>query len=131
MVDQLSAPAEKIGAVNTVLFKEDGEIFGDNTDWTGFVESLRYHDFDPENAETLVFGAGGAARGVVYGLLKAGAGKITITNRTFGRAKKLAAETQGLSTGTEINALPLKEGELLGPVKEAELVVNSTPVGSG
>lgn len=131
LADRLSDPAKKIGAVNTVLFQEDGEVFGDNTDWTGFVESLRYHDFDPKNAETLVFGAGGAARGVVYGLLKAGAGEITIANRTFGRAKKLAAELKGLFSETEITALPLKEGELRGPVKEAELVVNSTPVGSG
>jgi shikimate dehydrogenase len=131
LADRLSDPAEKIGAVNTVLFQEDSEIFGDNTDWTGFVESLRHHDFDPENAETLVFGAGGAARGVVYGLLKAGAGKITITNRTFSRAKKLAAEMKGLFSGIEITALPLKEEELLDPVKSADLVVNSTPVGSG
>lgn len=131
LTDQLSDPAENIGAVNTVLFQEDGKIFGDNTDWTGFVESLRYHDFDPENAQSLVFGAGGAARGVVYGLLKAGAEKITIANRTFGRAKQLAAEMKGLVAGTEITARPLKEEELLGPVKSADLVVNSTSVGSG
>jgi len=131
LADRLSGPAEKIGAVNTVLFQENGEIFGDNTDWTGFLESLRYHDFDPGNAETLVFGAGGAARGVVYGLLKAGAGKITIANRTLDRAKKLSAEMRELFSKTEINAVPLKEKELGGLVGKADLIVNSTPVGSG
>ena len=48
-VDQITDRATLIGAVNTLTFREDGRILGDNTDGYGFMENLRSGapDWDP------------------------------------------------------------------------------------
>ena len=40
LLDELSADARALGAVNTVVFK-DGRAIGHNTDWWGFAESFK------------------------------------------------------------------------------------------
>ncbi len=72
-VDALSEIAAATGACNTVVCRENGTLYGDNTDGPGFVDDLRAHDLDPDGMRVLVVGAGGAARSVVYSLCTAGA----------------------------------------------------------
>ncbi len=88
LADELTAAARAIGAVNTLTF-EDGRIEGDNTDAGGFLDAL---GSDPAGWRCLVLGAGGSARAVVWALREAGAGEVSIWNRTAERAAALAAE---------------------------------------
>ncbi|HWC10761.1 MAG TPA: hypothetical protein VG455_06010, partial [Acidimicrobiales bacterium] len=67
-VDELSAAALAVGAVNTVVPLPDGRLSGDNTDGAGFLASLAEEGFDPAGQVCLVVGAGGAARAVVHAL---------------------------------------------------------------
>lgn len=131
LADELTDAAEAIGAVNTVLFRENGGILGDNTDWTGFLESLKLRDSNPEGQSCLVFGAGGGARGVVYGLIQGGAKEIMVANRTYERAKKLVKDMKDLEADAELAARSLDEEELEGSVEAADLIVNATSVGMG
>lgn len=78
--------AKAIGAVNTVLNKS-GILYGYNTDYIGSNAALG----DIKGKSFAVLGAGGAARAVVYGLLKEG-GFVTIYNRSIDKAKKLAED---------------------------------------
>jgi len=80
--------AHSIGAVNTVR-RTDAGWEGRNTDWLGTVRALR-RVTALEGVSALVIGAGGAARGVVYGLMRSGA-EVFIANRTESRARDLAA----------------------------------------
>lgn len=90
-VDELSPVARRIGAVNTLVVREDGSILGDNTDGFGFLEHLRASAPGwNAQAPAIVLGAGGAARGIIVALLDAGVPKVTITNRTWARAENLA-----------------------------------------
>lgn len=93
LVDRRSAAAERIGAVNTVIFRPDGVLYGDNTDVYGFMESIGLIHGPARVASTsaVVLGAGGAARAVVAGLLEAGAPHILLSNRTRARAEALAS----------------------------------------
>ncbi|ROQ93348.1 shikimate dehydrogenase [Desulfosoma caldarium] len=84
----VDAAAQRIGAVNT-LRRTQGGWEGRNTDWLGAVRALE-RQLSLQGVTALVFGAGGAARGVVYGLTEAGA-HVVITNRTEDRARELAA----------------------------------------
>jgi shikimate dehydrogenase len=85
--------ARRIGAVNTVVVNDAGELIGSNTDGFGFIESIRNNsDWSADHGPALVLGAGGAARGVVVALLDAGVPAVRITNRTRSRAEAFAAE---------------------------------------
>jgi len=111
LADELSDAARAIGAVNTLTLGEDGKIAGDNTDAGGLLDALG----GPPPESALVLGAGGAARAAVWALAGAGA-RVTVWNRTPGRAAALAKE------------LGVDAAERPGP---AELLVNATAVGLG
>ena len=89
-LDEMSEAASIIGAVNTVVVKEDGTLFGENTDGKGFVEALLRHGENLEKKNIVILGAGGAARAIAVECALAGAMKITIVNRTEAKAIELA-----------------------------------------
>lgn len=124
LADHKTARAEKIGASNTLVFKEDGTILADNTDGYGFMENLFQYapDWQAETGPAVVLGAGGAARGVVVGLLEAGVPEIRLTNRTRARAEQLADSLEGAITVVD---WPARHQALAG----AHLLVNTTTLG--
>jgi shikimate dehydrogenase len=107
----LSEAAHEIGAANTLSFL-DGEIRADNTDAPGLLAAL---SGSPVGAPALVLGAGGAARAVVWALVREGA-EVEVWNRTELRSRNLCVELGGM---------PVAAPE----AGEYELIVNSTAVG--
>ncbi len=124
LADNVSDRARKIGAANTLVFREDGTIHADNTDGYGFMENLRSGapDWTPGDGPAVVFGAGGAARAVLQALVEAGVPKIMLTNRTRARADKLKDEF--VQTITVVDWV--QAGNV---IEDAELVVNTTSLG--
>lgn len=118
----LNDEAQKIGAVNTVVFYPNGVIEGCNTDAYGFITNARetHPDYDYKGQTALVLGAGGAARAVLYALKREGVAEIRITNRTIGSAEELAEEF-----GAVVYDWDEKESAL----KNASFVVNTTSLG--
>jgi len=110
LADVVSAEAGAIGAANTLTFAE-GRILAENTDAGGFLDALGR---DPRGLRVLVLGAGGSARAVVWALREAGAGEVSVWNRTTERAKGLARE------------FGVRHAERPEPV---DLLVNCTSVG--
>ncbi|MCX5467710.1 shikimate dehydrogenase [Acinetobacter nematophilus] len=88
---QLTERAKIAKAVNT-LWMENGELHGDNTDGQGLVDAIKALDWKLTDTDILIIGAGGATRGVIYPLVKAGVKKIVIANRTLARAEQLVAD---------------------------------------
>jgi shikimate dehydrogenase len=90
LVDRREGAAEAIGAVNTVWF-ENGTLVGGNTDYLGYLAHAddQAPGWDAGGGLAVVLGAGGAARGVVYGLRERGL-DIALINRTRSRAEELA-----------------------------------------
>ena len=114
-LDEISASARTIGAVNTIL-NRGGRLVGDNTDWIGLVRDLK--DYMPIKGKTFaVLGAGGMARAAVFGLLQEG-GIPVIFNRTRERGAALARAFNSLS-------LPLAALDDF----RAEALIQTTPVG--
>jgi shikimate dehydrogenase len=109
LADELSDAARAIGAVNTLSFREDGGISGDNTDAGGLLDAIG----EPVSGTALVLGAGGAARAAAWALAQAGA-EVTVWSRTPEHAAELAAD------------LGVGHSERPGP---SELMVNATSVG--
>ena len=91
-LDEIDPMAQKIGAVNTVLNK-GGHLFGCNTDCKGAITPLK--EITPiKDRKVLIFGAGGAARAVAFGIADEG-GIITIVNRDQSKAESLSRQVGG------------------------------------
>ena len=123
-VDQITDRATLIGAVNTLIFLNDGSILGDNTDGYGFIENLRQGapEWDASAGPAVVLGAGGAARAGVASLLDAGAPEILLTNRTRVRADKLREDF-----GARVKVVEwVQAGNIL---EEGATLVNTTSLG--
>ncbi len=125
-LDEVSPTARAIGAVNTIL-NRDGRLMGENTDAEGFLRALREAGFEPRGQQALVIGAGGAARAVVYALLRAGA-NVWLTNRTQARAIALAESMQGVGH-TPPRLVPFARQAVQTTLETVSLLVNATSVG--
>jgi shikimate dehydrogenase len=89
---ELSARATHAAAVNTLALRDDGTIFGDNTDGLGLVRDLCDNlGLVITNRRILIIGAGGATRGVLAPILGLSPTLVVIANRTPDRAASLAA----------------------------------------
>jgi shikimate dehydrogenase len=124
LVDSLDPLAQKIGAVNTVVFSENGHSSGYNTDAFGFIENLTqgYNAFNPGSGPAVVLGSGGAARAVVCALIDVGVPEIRLVNRTLKRAEDLAAEISGNITPYNFSNVDLA-------LTNSNLLVNTTSLG--
>ncbi len=89
-LDVVDETAAHLGAANTIAV-EKNKLIGYNTDVTGFLRGLTAAGISPSDKNVLVLGAGGAARAVIFALLKTGAQKIFLCNRSAGRAEALLA----------------------------------------
>lgn len=120
LCDVLSERAKTAKAVNT-LWMQDGQLHGDNTDGQGLVDAIRALNWNLDNTEILIIGAGGATRGVIYPLVQAGVKKVVIANRTLARAEQLVADLQQAVPQAELSAIGLDA--LAG---EFDIVINAT-----
>ena len=90
LADRRTPRAELAGAVNTLIFSEDG-CLGDNTDGAGLMRDITVNlGFSLAGKRVLLLGAGGASRGVIGPLLEARPSALFVANRTAAKAKALA-----------------------------------------
>lgn len=130
LLDEVSERAAALGAVNTIVREDaDDTLRGDNTDVEGFLTPLADTVGDEaEEARMLVFGAGGAARAVVYGLLdRYTPERLTLVARRPEQAEALAADLDGYDAR---DALRVSTFDDAAPsVRASHLLVNATPLG--
>jgi len=132
LVERVDPTAQRIGAVNTVVITDDGDLMGYNTDAIGFIENLRqgYPTFKPDVGPAVVLGAGGAARAVICGLLDAGVVDLKLVNRTRERAETLAESLAGFQAGPLPSAITVFDfSEIDEALDGAHLLVNTTSLG--
>jgi len=127
-LDGLDTSADLAGAVNTVK-NEGGRLIGYNTDGNGLVRSVTSElGFKIGGASIAVIGAGGAARGAVAALCRAGAGKILIANRTSERASELVSYLGHRFPDTELSVVA-DVNQMDACLAEIDLLVNTTSIG--
>jgi 3-dehydroquinate dehydratase / shikimate dehydrogenase len=108
--------AQKIGAVNTVIVRARGQLYGYNTDYVGVLRSLERR-IPLRGSRVLIVGAGGAARAVAFALAQAGSA-VCVWARRAARAKSLARAVDGEA----ISRAHLRS-------EYFDAIVNATPVG--
>lgn len=104
-LDGLSPVAQKMGCVNTILRREDGTLYGHNSDYYGFISLVKHSGIPVSGKKTLVLGSGGASNTAVNAL------------------RDLGADPTVISRSGENNY------ENLSLHRDASLIVNTTPLG--
>lgn len=125
LLDELSAAASRIGAVNTVVFR-GGRRFGHNTDCWGFAESFRRGMAEVERSTALLLGAGGAGVAVGHALLDCGIGKVLVHDIDGASADALV---ESLSSRVDGTGRAERVSSLREAVSFADGIVNASPVG--
>jgi 3-dehydroquinate dehydratase/shikimate dehydrogenase len=108
--------AAQIGAVNTVVVRGGGKLYGYNTDYVGVLRAVERR-VRLAGSRVLLLGAGGAARAAAFALVEAGA-VVSICARSPRKAKELAR-----AAGAEVIARSRLRGEFF------DAVINATSVG--
>jgi shikimate dehydrogenase len=116
-IDRIDPPAEKIGAINTIV-NDDGVLTGYNTDGDGALQALE-EVTALKGKKAVLIGSGGAALAIAFGL-KAKGVKLVVLNRTEEKAGRLAKK---------VNAEGFGGLNRLSEISSADILINATPVG--
>ncbi|MBP1863400.1 shikimate dehydrogenase [Clostridium tetanomorphum] len=115
-LDYISEEAEKIGAVNTITFK-DNKIVGYNTDYYGFKMMLDKFNVEVKNKKVVILGTGGAANSIIQYVLDEDAKDIALVTRNLNKVK---------DNFKKFNLINYDE---LNYLKQGDIIINTTPVG--
>jgi len=127
LLDEVSAEARQIGAVNTVVISPEGRTAGYNTDRIGFRKAFEEHlGAEAVRSKTAILvGAGGAGRAVAFALLDLGA-RMLLIHDARPQAAEALVEALRRFAGPERAATVL---DVEAALAQAVGIVNATPVG--
>ena len=125
--DELSDYAQQAGAVNTLIYQEDGRIVGTNTDGIGIVRDLMVNNnVTLQGKRLLILGAGGAVRGVLQPIMQQEPEQVFIANRTVAKAKQLVERFASFElTQSTTNILSGGGYEDI-PLQPFDIIINGT-----
>ncbi|MEO5753787.1 MAG: hypothetical protein ABIR38_03680, partial [Chthoniobacterales bacterium] len=134
LVDEVEEAAQRIGALNTVVFRK-GSSFGWNTDGPGFARAIREEfSVDLRDLRILLLGAGGGAgRAIAWQCADENCERLVLVNRTFAKAQAVARELAPAFSGPRVlgpearlEAVAWDERFLRTQLERTDLVVNAT-----
>lgn len=124
-LDEIDPIAEKIGAVNTIQFK-NGISKGYNTDGLGAIKSLQKHT-SLEEKNVLILGAGGASKAISFTLINENINSLTIANRSQDNALKLIDNIKQHTGFKKIEYVDIKDADEI--INDVDIIINTTPIG--
>jgi len=130
LMDEVAPVARDIGAINTIVYQNE-KLSGYNTDCNGFKIPLKEGlSINLNGKRSVVLGAGGAARAVIFALADEGCSVISMFNRTQERAMEIKRKYGKNFPRCEIRSLPFHTKNLQKEILETDLLINATPLGS-
>ena len=121
LLDEMSARARDIGAVNTVVVR-DGRLVGHNTDTTGFERAIGDLVAGSNHGPVALIGAGGVGKAIAFALANLGVVEISIFDADRVKAEQLAMQLRGRMEARVAD-------DVTNALEGAAGVVNGTPVG--
>ena len=128
----ISNLAKSIGAVNTLVPSNQNKWHGENTDIEGFLSPLKSKNWIGKNA--IILGSGGSAKAVLRGLQSIKVGTISVIGRNINKLNQFLLdmkknEYDSKGNMSDINILTEKDTRLVQSIKQADLIINTTPIG--
>jgi shikimate dehydrogenase len=128
-IDELDETSEILGVVNTI-HNIDGKLKGYTTDGDGFLKSLKEDgNFNPENKNILILGAGGSSYAICGALIKEKVNFIFITNRTYENSLKLKNHLNKKLNFKNVEVIPFEKRNEKYVWENIDLLINTTSVG--
>ena len=123
LMDDLSERVQRLGALNTIIVRPDGSLFGENTDVDGLVLALGdYQVAEPEHC--VVLGAGNTALAAIEACAELQAQALTLIVRDASRT----ARAQALAAGLGFDVQIVEVGRLHdGALENADVVISTLP----
>lgn len=129
-LEVLDETAKRLGAVNTVEMLPDGGLKGHNTDGDGFLAAVEEaFERGVEDLSVFVLGTGGAGRAVALTCAACGAKRLILADLDAERARQLRDDVQVVAPKMDVTLVPGDTAELCRTARDADLVVQATPVG--
>ena len=124
----LSDTAKFLHSVNTVVFRSDGTLFGDNTDAPGFLDALREtFRASPRGKRILVLGCGGAGRALALTCALQGAESILVADVNLAARRRLLLALRQAAPGLPVAGVSLAHARTA--ARDCDLIIQATPVG--
>ena len=126
LADATSERVQLAGACNTLVKRDDGTLFGDNTDGLGLMADITQGaGFDIAGQRVLLIGAGGAGAGVLGPLLAQRPAEVVVANRSNAKSDALVGRHKAVAErqGVQLTASGLHDDRLLRPF---DLVLNAS-----
>jgi len=124
LCSEISPIANKLKAINTLKLNPEKEWSATNTDLDGFIYPLK--NLNLGKKQSIVLGSGGAARSVIQGLINLNFSTISVVSRNKSSLNKLI---QNFDNQIKIQGLLSNDNQAQNLIEEADLIVNTTPVG--
>ncbi len=125
---KLTKSANNIQAVNTLIPEKNNQWIGANTDIDGFLMPLKKENLT--NKTVIIIGCGGSARAVFMGLNNLNIKKIVIISRNDNSLDSFVINMKNLANNNiSIEGINNKKVDVRPFIEEADLIVNTTPVG--
>ena len=125
LCSEISPIANRLKAINTLKLNSEKEWSATNTDVDGFVYPLK--SLNLKNKQSLVLGSGGASRSVIQGLINLNFSTISVVSRNKTSLEELI---KNFENQIEIKGLLNNDYLVQNVIEEADLIVNTTPVGT-
>jgi shikimate dehydrogenase len=127
LLDELSADASAIGAVNTIV-NNKGKLTGHNSDAYGLIQAIKANaGLEIKGRKVVVYGAGGAARAICWGVCDQGCAELVIANRSVSKATEISDRLTKLYPNVE--ATELGSNKLVDSIKTADIIINTSSIG--
>jgi len=124
LCSEISPIANKLKAINTLKLNSEKEWSATNTDVEGFIYPLK--KFNLTKKQSIVLGSGGAARSVIQGLINLNLSKISVVSRNKSSLDELI---KNFENQIQLKGLLSSDNQVQNLIKEADLIVNTTPAG--
>ena len=124
LCSEISPIANKLKAINTLKLNSQNEWSATNTDVDGFIYPLKTLNLTKK--QSIVLGSGGASRSVIQGLINLNLQTISVVSRNKSSLDKLI---KNFENQIEIQGLLDNDNQAQNFIEEADLIVNTTPVG--
>lgn len=124
----LSDTAQLLHSVNTVVFRPDGSLLGDNTDAPGFLDALKEAcRTSPRGKRILLLGCGGAGRALALVCAMQGAGSILVADVNLAARRRLLLALRKTAPGLPVAGVALDRAR--SAARDCDLIIHATPVG--